>query len=92
VSRSANSPASLPVPLVLLIGREREVTTVRDLLHLDDMPLLPVTSPGGVNKTRLTLQIAADLQYEFAGGVHSSGLPPTGTLTSSWQRLLASSD
>jgi non-specific serine/threonine protein kinase len=60
-------PESLPLQLNRFIGREREVTAVRELLVTSR--LLTLTGAGGSGKTRLALQVATDLQQEFAHGV-----------------------
>src|SRR5258708_3058106 len=67
---------NLPVQLTPFIGREQEVTAVYDLLRREDMRLLTLTGPGGTGKTRLGLQVAAELSDLFADGVFFVNLAP----------------
>ncbi|HET9223432.1 MAG TPA: tetratricopeptide repeat protein [Roseiflexaceae bacterium] len=61
--------ANLPIQPTPLVGREREVAFVRDRLRQDDVRLLTLTGPGGVGKTRLALQVAAEVVDDFSDGV-----------------------
>lgn len=60
-------PNNLPVQLTSFIGRERELHEARE--RLASARLLTLIGPGGTGKTRLSLQLAADLLPTFADGV-----------------------
>jgi predicted ATPase/serine/threonine protein kinase/DNA-binding CsgD family transcriptional regulator len=69
-------PNNLPVQLTPFIGRERELADVLQLLRRDDVRLLTLTGPGGAGKTRLGLQVAAELSDFFIDGVFFVNLAP----------------
>ncbi len=58
----------LPVPLTPLIGRQDELAGVDALLRTTSTRLVTITGPGGVGKTRFTLELAQSLQEHFASG------------------------
>jgi predicted ATPase/class 3 adenylate cyclase len=70
-SLNATNLPALPSPLV---GRERELRDILELLH--STRLLTLTGAGGSGKTRLALQAAAELVDEFKDGVFWVSLVP----------------
>ena len=62
-------PSNIPVQLTAFIGREREVTNLRQCLNREDVRLVTLTGPGGIGKTRLALQVVTEMWDGSAGGV-----------------------
>src|SRR2546430_3794519 len=60
-------PNNLPVQLTSFIGREKEKAEVNRLL--ETARLLTLTGAGGAGKTRLALQVAAELLERDPDGV-----------------------
>jgi predicted ATPase/class 3 adenylate cyclase/DNA-binding CsgD family transcriptional regulator len=71
-----NSPNNLPIQPTSLIGREKEVVALFNILQREEVRLLTLTGPGGTGKTRLGLQVAAELSDLFPDGVYFVNLAP----------------
>lgn len=68
--------AALPVPPTRLVGREREVATLTELLRDDAARLLVLTGPGGSGKTRLAIAVAGNAGDAFVDGIVFVDLAP----------------
>jgi predicted ATPase/class 3 adenylate cyclase len=60
-------PNNLPAQVTSFVGRTREMAEVKRLMG--STRLLTLTGPGGTGKTRLSLQVAAELLDQFPHGV-----------------------
>jgi predicted ATPase/class 3 adenylate cyclase len=67
-------PNNLPIQLTSFIGRENEIAEVKQ--ELDKHRLVTLTGSGGTGKTRLSLQVAAELLEKFDHGVWFVELAP----------------
>jgi predicted ATPase/class 3 adenylate cyclase/DNA-binding CsgD family transcriptional regulator len=65
---------NLPAQLTSFVGRQAELTQVRELLAGNR--LVTLTGAGGVGKTRLAIQVAAQTAGEFSDGVWYVDLAP----------------
>src|SRR5262249_47573728 len=63
ISRPSNN---LPIQFTSFIGREREIDEIKHTLS--NTRLLTLTGPGGCGKTRLAIQVAADVLEDYADG------------------------
>jgi predicted ATPase len=63
------APASnLPGAVTKLIGRESELAVLQALLGDPDVRVVTLIGPGGVGKTRLSLELAGRLQTQYRDG------------------------
>lgn len=60
---------NVPPTFTSLLGREQDVALVLALLQRSDVRLITLCGPGGVGKTRLSIQIAQEIQGFFKDGV-----------------------
>jgi predicted ATPase/class 3 adenylate cyclase len=64
------TPNNLPTQLSALVGREEDRAAVSAQLLTDGVRLVTLIGPGGIGKTRLALQVAADEVEAFPDGVY----------------------
>jgi predicted ATPase len=64
----ARGPRPLPVSVTSLVGRERDIDEVADLVERPEMRLVTLTGPGGVGKTRLAVAVGERLTDRFDAG------------------------
>jgi hypothetical protein len=62
--------SNLPAQLTSFIGREPEVLDVCTLLQRSDVRLVTLTGTGGIGKTRLSLEVGAQLLHSFREAVY----------------------
>jgi len=72
----SHRPHNLPVQPTPFLGRELEMATVCRLLRRPEVRLVNLTGPGGIGKTRLGLQVAAELSDLFTDGIFYVALVP----------------
>lgn len=53
-----NFTPGIPAPLSVLVGREREINDITNLINDSAVRLVTITGVGGVGKTRLALEVA----------------------------------
>lgn len=63
------TPNNLPSQTTELLGRDRELNDVRELLDSPTTRLVTLVGPGGTGKTRLAVHAAADQVDRFPDGV-----------------------
>jgi predicted ATPase/class 3 adenylate cyclase len=81
-------PGNLPRQVTTFVGREREIETLVGLVR--DRPVVTLTGVGGVGKTRLAVQVAAEVVADFPDGAWMCELAPVGDPGAVWESLAAS--
>ncbi|MEP7022762.1 MAG: BTAD domain-containing putative transcriptional regulator [Actinomycetota bacterium] len=71
-----DAPGGLPTPANRLVGRERELRELGELMRDDDVRLVVLTGAGGSGKTRLAVEAARQSERWFANGAAFVSLAP----------------
>lgn len=66
----------LPRQYTSFVGRQHDLDNIRHQLNQPSCRLLTLTGPGGVGKTRLSIEIAVQLSELFTDGVYFIPLAP----------------
>jgi predicted ATPase/class 3 adenylate cyclase len=83
-------PGNLPRQLTSFVGREDELARLCALVR--DRSLVTLTGVGGVGKTRLAIEVAAELAPEFPDGVWLCELAPVSDPAAVCETLAATLD
>jgi predicted ATPase/serine/threonine protein kinase/Tfp pilus assembly protein PilF len=65
----AEPPHNLSLETSPLVGREKEIAAIKNLLRQNSVRLLTLTGIGGTGKTRLSQAVAREMLADFADGV-----------------------
>jgi predicted ATPase len=75
------SASNLPVPTTPFLGRKDELERVSAMLQDPAVRMLTILGPGGIGKTRLALQAAAESSDTFLDGLWWVALAPMNDVT-----------
>jgi predicted ATPase/class 3 adenylate cyclase len=81
-------PGNLPRQPTTFVGRDDEIAMLGDFLR--ERSVVTLTGVGGVGKTRLAIQVAAELVPEFRDGAWLCELAPVSDPDAVWDTLAAS--
>ncbi len=73
--RAEGMGGELPVPLTELVGREKELEDLDQIID-SDIRIVTLTGPGGTGKTRLAIEAARRAAHRFESGARFVGLAP----------------
>lgn len=76
---ASSEAASLPLPATSFVGRTAELSQIGRALNDPTSRLITLVGPGGIGKTRLALQAAAEYRARFPDGVVFVQLAPVTT-------------
>lgn len=72
--RAAAPPSTLPARLASFIGRQQEISEVRESFGVSR--LVTLTGPGGAGKTSLAIEVGRSLEVDYPDGVWLAELAP----------------
>ncbi|MET0672838.1 MAG: DUF4062 domain-containing protein [Microbacterium pygmaeum] len=67
---AASALSRIPVPYTATIGRDQDITAVRDLLSRGSARVVSLIGPGGIGKSRLAIETALATEDLFPDGTY----------------------
>lgn len=67
---------NLPIQPTPFLGRQEVTQRIAELLERDELRMLTLMGPGGIGKTRIALEVAAQMTERFPDGVYFIALAP----------------
>lgn len=86
------SPNNFPVQTTEFLGRRHEISAVLSMLLAPGTRLVTIFGPGGAGKTRLGLQVAAEVIDEFADGAVFADLAPERDSSAAFEAVVRALD
>ncbi len=83
---------NLPLQTTEFVGRSNELAAIKTMMGSPTTRLLTITGPGGAGKTRLALQVAADLSDWYRDGVFFVDLSAEGEPDAAFEAVVRALD
>ncbi|MEJ2485578.1 MAG: adenylate/guanylate cyclase domain-containing protein [Anaerolineales bacterium] len=83
-------PNNLPILPTAFVGREDEIKAIGDLLRNNTCRLITLHGPGGIGKTRLSIQTGISFLKHYPYGVYFVALAPLNDSNDIWPAIASS--
>jgi len=70
IERKKETPTNLPTHVTDFVGRQKEIAELSTLLETRANRLVTIVAPGGMGKTRLSVEVSRRLLQSFPDGVY----------------------
>jgi predicted ATPase/class 3 adenylate cyclase len=83
----SSQPNNLPILPTTFIGRKDEIKAIGDMLRTNTCQLITLHGPGGIGKTRLSIEAAMSFLKHYPFGAYFVPLAPLSDPSAIWQAV-----
>ena len=83
----SSQPNNLPILPTEFVGRQEEIKAIGDLLRNNTCRMVTLHGPGGIGKTRLSIQAGMSYLKHYPFGVYFVSLAPLNSPTDIWPAI-----